>query len=203
LLKKGFFFFFLFFYFLQPKSILLKNVHYTLSNHQEVLVLRLLREIIFCNYEKWYLNESKKYKNKIWNNICLLIILDWNIFVLINKNNTNKISNFEICVFWNIYNTIFNMLVIDEIIQCPRVCVHLQTNTGVSGNAHVSKRFRVFTHIYFWIIVIPAYMGCCYNNKINQLNRKVKYNKSNNDGGTNHLWELLISIQMQCLFLIR
>jgi hypothetical protein len=43
-------------------------------------------------------------------------------------------SNSEIHIFWNIHNTFFDMLVIDEIIQCPRVCVHLQTNTAVSGN---------------------------------------------------------------------
>jgi hypothetical protein len=57
---------------------------------------------------------------------------------------TNKISNFEIYIFWNIFNT----LVIDEIFQCPPVCVHLQTNTGVSDNTNASKSFKVFTHIY-------------------------------------------------------
>jgi hypothetical protein len=83
------------------------------------------------------------------------------------------------------------------------VCVHLQRNTGVSGNANTSKMFIVFTHPYSWIWVPPFYMGCCYNNKIKWLNKKVKNNKNNYDSRTNHLWGLLVSIQMQCLFLIK
>jgi hypothetical protein len=46
-------------------------------------------------------------------------------------------------------------------------------------------------------------MGCCYNNKIKYLNRKVKKNKNNYDRWTNHLWGPLVSIQMQCQYLIK
>jgi hypothetical protein len=35
----------------------------------------------------------------------------------------------------------------------------------------------IFTHIYLWIGDAPIYMGCCYNNKIKLLNRKIKNNK--------------------------
>jgi hypothetical protein len=95
------------------------------------------------------------------------------------------------------------MLVTDEIIQCPRVCVHLQTKTGVSGNANVCIGFTTSIYIYTWFIIIPHYIGCCYNNKIKLLNRKVKNNKINYDSRTNHLWGPPVSIQMQCLFLIK
>jgi hypothetical protein len=62
------------------------------------------------------------------------------IYIYMNiKWITNKISNFEIHIFWNIHNTIFNMLVFDEIIRCPRVCVYLQTNTAVSRNANTKE----------------------------------------------------------------
>jgi hypothetical protein len=62
------------------------------------------------------------------------------------KTITNEISNPEINIFWNFHNTIFNMPAIDEIIQCPCVYVHLQTNTAVSGNTNASPRLRVYTH---------------------------------------------------------
>jgi hypothetical protein len=116
---------------------------------------------------------------------------------------TNKISNSKINILWNIHNTIFDMLVIDEIIQCPRVYIHLQTNTAASVNANGSPMFIIFIHTYAWIGVPPFCMGCCYNNKMKWLNRKVKNNKNNYDGGTNHLWGLLVSIQMQYQFLIK
>jgi hypothetical protein len=45
------------------RKILPKDVHCILSNHQEVLVLRLLREIIFCNYKKLNIHQPKKIKN--------------------------------------------------------------------------------------------------------------------------------------------
>jgi hypothetical protein len=44
--------------------LLPKDVHGNLSNHEEVLVLRLLREIIFCNC-KWNMNKPKKIKINI------------------------------------------------------------------------------------------------------------------------------------------
>jgi hypothetical protein len=115
----------------------------------------------------------------------------------------NKLSNSEIDIFWNIHNTIFNMLVTDEIIQCLCVCVHLQTNTVVSGNANDNRSFTIFTHTYARIGVPPLYMGCCYDNKIKQLNKKVKNSKDKYISRTNHLWGPLVSIQMQYLFLIK
>jgi hypothetical protein len=63
LLKKFFFSFFLFlffFCFLQPKSILPNDIFYIFSNHQEVLVLYLLRERIFCNYTKLNIDQPKR-----------------------------------------------------------------------------------------------------------------------------------------------
>jgi hypothetical protein len=66
--KKNFILIFFFFFFLQPKSILPKDVSYILSNHQEVLVLRLLREIIFCNRKRGNVHKPKKNKNKYLNN---------------------------------------------------------------------------------------------------------------------------------------
>jgi hypothetical protein len=114
-------------------------------------------------------------------------------------------SNSEIHIFWNIHNTILNMLVIDEIIQCLSVCVHLQTSIAVSANANASGRFIVFTHIYYWIGIFPLYIGCCYNNKIKQLKRKVKNNRNNYDRRTNHhhLWRALVSIQVQYQYLTK
>jgi hypothetical protein len=82
------------------------------------------------------------------------------------------------------------------------VCIHLQTNMGASGNANASIKFKFFIHGYSWIRVIFVYMGYCYNNEIKQLNKKIK-NKNNYDCRTNHLWGLLVSIQMQCQFLIK
>jgi hypothetical protein len=115
----------------------------------------------------------------------------------------NKISNSEIHIFWNIHNTIFNMLVIDEIIQRPRVCVHLQTNTAVSRNGNASERSIAFSYIYTWIGITPHYMRVCCNNRIKQSNTKLKNKKNNYNARNNHLWGHPVSIQMQCLFLIK
>jgi hypothetical protein len=105
--------------------------------------------------------------------------------------------------FYTCPNMTLNMFVIDGIIQCPRVRVNLQTNTGVSGNANTSIRFTGSTHPYSWTEIIPLYMRCCYNNKVKWLNRKVKNNKDNHDRRTNHLWGPSIPIQMQCQYLIK
>jgi hypothetical protein len=56
--NKDSFFFFNIFYFQIPK-----DVRCILSNHQEVLVLRLLKDIIFFNYEKLNIHQSKRNKN--------------------------------------------------------------------------------------------------------------------------------------------
>jgi hypothetical protein len=48
-----------------------QDVHCIPSNHQEVLVLGLLREIIFCNYKNLYIHKSKKKKK-----IIKIIIID-------------------------------------------------------------------------------------------------------------------------------
>jgi hypothetical protein len=43
------FFFLIFFCFFQPKSILPKNIHYIPENHQEVMVLIMLKKITYYN----------------------------------------------------------------------------------------------------------------------------------------------------------
>jgi hypothetical protein len=81
------------------------------------------------------------------------------------------------------------------------VCIHLQANTAVSWNANASIRFIIFTHKYTWFKVIPHYMRCCYRKQNNQT-EKWKKNKNNYDSRTNYPWGPLVSIQMQCLFLL-
>jgi hypothetical protein len=40
-----------------------EHIHVKITNHQKPLVLRLLKEIIFCNYEKKTMNNNNNNNN--------------------------------------------------------------------------------------------------------------------------------------------